>query len=235
MKRKQSDLPNKTVESTQQTDRKSKRFQNSGNFVRVDRNQNMQCMRNLDVPLSSAFKTLFQNVQVCPTVPVRATQLTPRTPSVDGGSGQTSHGILQRSCITSLGYKRGSRQRTQSGLSDNSGKKSFMDRLDEEENNDTFLEQMSGDESEEDVNAVAYESDFEDLFDEDFQPDEGCSEQENTDSESEPDIEVVDLTVTNDQDTMVNRNRVKSLAALFEEAFRATEKPSKKALPKEDG
>ena len=34
---------------------------------------------------------------------------------------------------------------------------------------------------------------------------------------------------------MLNTNRVKSLAALFEEAFRATEKPAKKALPKEDG
>ena len=34
---------------------------------------------------------------------------------------------------------------------------------------------------------------------------------------------------------MLKTNIVKSLAALFEEAFCATEKPAKKALPKEDG
>lgn len=47
------------------------------------------------------------------------------------------------------------------GLPDNTDKKSFMDRLDEDLNSDTFLEQMSGDESEEDGNAIATESDFE--------------------------------------------------------------------------
>ena len=34
---------------------------------------------------------------------------------------------------------------------------------------------------------------------------------------------------------MPSRNRVKSLASLFEEAFRATEKPAKRTGPKEDG
>ncbi|CAN6879388.1 unnamed protein product, partial [Brassica oleracea] len=94
--------------------------------------------------------------------------------------------------------------------------------------------QMSGDESEDNGNSVATESDFEDIFDEKFQPDFYCSSRENTDSESEPEIEVVDLTVDTAPDTMVNTNRVKSLAALFEEAFRATEKATKKAVPKED-
>ena len=74
-----------------------------------------------------------------------------------------------------------------------------------------------------------------DIFDENFQPDFYCSSRENTDSESEPEIEVVDLTVDTAPDTMVNTNRVKSLAALFEETFRATERATKKAVPKEDG
>ncbi|XP_048622867.1 uncharacterized protein LOC106448487 [Brassica napus] len=93
---------------------------------------------------------------------------------------------------------------------------------------------MSGDESEDNGNSVATESDFEDIFDENFQPDFYCSSRENTDSESEPEIKVVDLTIDTAPDTMVNTNRVKSLAALFEEAFRATEKATKKAVPKED-
>ncbi|WZZ54760.1 hypothetical protein YC2023_054867 [Brassica napus] len=100
-----------------------------------------------------------------------------------------------------------------------------MDRLDE----------TSGDESEEDGNAVAYDSDFEDRFDGNFQENLDCSSQENTDEESDPEIEVVDLTVTKEPNSIPARNRVKSLASLFEEAFRATEKPSKKTKPKEDG
>ncbi|WZZ54500.1 hypothetical protein YC2023_054607 [Brassica napus] len=62
---------------------------------------------------------------------------------------------------------------------------------------------MSGDESEDNGNSVATESDFEDIFDENFQPDFYCSSRENTDSESEPEIEVVDLTVDTAPDTMI--------------------------------
>ncbi|CAN7125660.1 unnamed protein product, partial [Brassica rapa subsp. narinosa] len=246
MKRKKSDGPIQKLDSTLQTESKTRRKQNSGNWMQVDRNREGKSVRSADVPLSSIFKRLFQDVVYMPTDAVPPSNqgklLTPCTPgnmskcfkSVDSGTGQASHGSLQRSCITSLAYTSGIRKRPRMGLPDNTDKKSFMDRLDEDLNSDTFLEQMSGDESEEDGNAIATESDFEDIFDESFQPDFECSSQENTDSESEPEIEVVDLTVDTEPDTVLNTNRVKSLAALFEEAFRATEKPAKKALPKED-
>ncbi|CAN6855230.1 unnamed protein product, partial [Brassica oleracea] len=246
MKRKKSDPPIQKVDSTLQTESKTRRKQNSGNWMQVDRNLNRKSVRSADVPLSSIFKRLFHDVVYMPTDAVPPSNqgklLTPCTPgnmskcfkSVDSGTGQASHGSLQRSCITSLAYTSGIRKRPPMGLPDNTDKKSFMDRLDEDLNSDTFLEQMSGDESEEDGNAIATESDFEDIFDESFQPDFECSSQENTDSESEPEIEVVDLTVDTEPDTVLNTNIVKSLAALFEEAFRATEKPAKKALPKED-
>ncbi|CAF2109624.1 unnamed protein product [Brassica napus] len=63
---------------------------------------------------------------------------------------------------------------------------------------------MSGDESEDNGNSVATESDFEDIFDENFQPDFYCSSRENTDSESEPEIKVVDLTIDTAPDTMLD-------------------------------
>ncbi|CAN7099804.1 unnamed protein product [Brassica rapa subsp. narinosa] len=169
-------------------------------------------------------------------------QLTPCTPrniikcatSMDCGTGQASYGTLQRSCLTSVAYKAGIRKRPRSGLQDKTNICSFIDHLDEDLHSDAFQEQISGNESEEDCNAVAYDSDFEDRFDEILQADHDCSSQENTDSESDQEIEVVDLTVNNESNTMPSRNRVKSLASLFEEAFRATEKPAKRTGPKED-
>ncbi|CAF1862831.1 unnamed protein product [Brassica oleracea] len=248
MKRKHSDPPNQRKDSTQQTENKRlQRKQNSVNFEQVDRNQNRKSIRSQDVPLSYVFKRLLQDVVYIPTdaaPPSNQQKLqTPCTPrniskclkSVYSGTGQASNGSLQRSCITSLAYTSGIRKRPRSSLPHNSHKKSFISRLDEELACDTVhTSQMSGDESEDNGNSVATESDFEDIFDENFQPDFYCSSRENTDSESEPEIEVVDLTVDTAPDTMVNTNRVKSLAALFEETFRATERATKKAVPKED-
>ena len=47
-----------------------------------------------------------------------------------------------------------------------------------------------------------------DIFDENFQPDFYCSSRENTDSESEPEIEVVDLTVDTAPDTWLTLTEV---------------------------
>lgn len=74
-----------------------------------------------------------------------------------------------------------------------------------------------------------------DRFDGNFQGDLDCSSKENTDSDSDPEIEVLDSTVTTQPDNALNRGRIKSLAFLFEEAFHATDKPAKKSLPKEYG
>lgn len=57
--------------------------------------------------------------------------------------------------------KAGIRKRPRSGLQDKTNICSFIDRLDEDLHSDAFQEQISGDESEEDCNAVAYDSDFE--------------------------------------------------------------------------
>ncbi|KAF3577203.1 hypothetical protein DY000_02034498 [Brassica cretica] len=85
-----------------------------------------------------------------------------QTPCVDSGTGQASHGSLQRSQITSLPYTSGIRKRPRSSLPHNSHKKSFISRLDEELACDTVhTSQMSGDESEDNGNSVATESDFE--------------------------------------------------------------------------
>uniref|UniRef100_A0A0D3C319 Helitron helicase-like domain-containing protein n=1 Tax=Brassica oleracea var. oleracea TaxID=109376 RepID=A0A0D3C319_BRAOL len=237
MKRKQGFPPIQRGDSTQQTERITRRKQNSGNLVQVKRSQNQKSIRTLDVPVSTVFKRLFHGVGYIHTDAVspnvnQGKQLTPCTPrniikcatSMDCGTGQASYGTLQRSCLTSVAYKAGIRKRLRSGLQDKTNICSFMDRLDE----------TSGDESEEDGNAVAYDSDFEDRFDGNFQENLDCSSQENTDEESDPEIEVVDLTVTKEPNSIPARNRVKSLASLFEEAFRATEKPSKKTKPKED-
>ncbi|KAH0877656.1 hypothetical protein HID58_065050 [Brassica napus] len=264
MKRKHSDPPNQRKDSTQQTENKRlQRKQNSVNFEQVDRNQNRKSIRSQDVPLSYVFKRLLQDVVYIPTdaaPPSNQQKLqTPCTPrniskclkSVYSGTGQASNGSLQRSCITSLACvdsgtgqashgslqrnTSGMRKRPRSSLPHNSHKKSFISRLDEDLACDTVhTSQMSGDESEDNGNSVATESDFEDIFDENFQPDFYCNSRENTDSESEPEIEVVDLTADTAPDTMVNTNRVKSLAALFEEAFRATEKATKKAIYAKD-
>ncbi|CAN6908572.1 unnamed protein product [Brassica oleracea] len=237
LNRKQGFPPIQRGDSTQQTERITRRKQNSGNLVQVKRSQNQKSIRTLDVPVSTVFKRLFHGVGYIHTDAVspnvnQGKQLTPCTPrniikcatSMDCGTEQASYGNLQRSCLTSVAYKAGIRKRPRSGLQDKTNICSFMDRLDE----------TSGEESEEDGNAVAYDSDFEDRFDENFKEDLDCSSQENTDEESDPEIEVVDLTVTKEPNSIPARNRVKSLASLFEEAFRATEKPSKKTGPKED-
>ncbi|KAG2298454.1 hypothetical protein Bca52824_034926 [Brassica carinata] len=140
---------------------------------------------------------------------------------------QASYGSLK---VTNLAS-----ERPRSVLQDKTNICSFMDHLDEHLHSDTFQAQISGDESEEDGNAVINSVMFcvdVDRFDENFQAD--CSSQESTDSESDPETEVVDLNVSKEPNNIPNRNRVKSLASLSEEAFRATEKPAKKALPKED-
>ncbi|KAL0661571.1 hypothetical protein Bca4012_098408 [Brassica carinata] len=142
--------------------------------MQVDRNVNRKSVRSLDVPVSSVFKRLFQDVVDTTNDAVPPSNqgklLTPYTP----------RNISK--CFKSL--------------PDNIDKKRFL-----------WIS---------------------------FQPDFDCSSQENTDSESEPEIEVVDLTVDTEPYTVLKTNIVKSLAALFEEAFCATEKPAKKALPKED-
>lgn len=74
-----------------------------------------------------------------------------------------------------------------------------------------------------------------DKFDENVQADLDCSSQENTDSDSDGEIEVLHTTVTKEQPKAPNTDRIKSLARLFEEAWRATEKPAKKTVPKEEG
>ncbi|KAH0872841.1 LOW QUALITY PROTEIN: hypothetical protein HID58_070203, partial [Brassica napus] len=163
---------------------KTRRKQNSGNWMQVDRNVNRKSVRSLDVPVSSVFKRLFQDVVDTTNDAVPPSNqgklLTPYTPrniskcfkiGVDSGTGQASA-------------------------------RKFTNKL---------------------YHIFSI-----------FQPDFDCSSQENTDSESEPEIEVVDLTVDTEPYTVLKTNIVKSLAALFEEAFCATEKPAKKALPKED-
>ena len=40
----------------------TRRKQNSGNWMQVDRNVNRKSVRSLDVPVSSVFKRLFQDV-----------------------------------------------------------------------------------------------------------------------------------------------------------------------------
>ena len=84
------------------------------------------------------------------------------------------------------------------------------------------------------TNVTMFQMDV-DRFDENFQADLDCSSKENTDSDSDPEIEVLDSTVTTQPDNAFNRGIIKSLPSLFEEAFSATEKPAKKSLPKEDG
>ncbi|KAH0868627.1 LOW QUALITY PROTEIN: hypothetical protein HID58_075649, partial [Brassica napus] len=220
-KRKEKDQVNQTSTSKKNCTKvvkvekiKDYELNNSGNLVQVKRSQNQKSIRTLDVPVSTVFKRLFHGVGYIHTDAVspnvnQGKQLTPCTP---------------RNIIKCATNKAGIRKRPRSGLQDKTNICSFMDRLDE----------TSGEESEEDGNAVAYDSDFEDRFDENFQEDLDCSSQENTDEESDPEIEVVDLTVTKEPNSIPARNRVKSLASLFEEAFRATEKPSKKTGPKED-
>ncbi|KAF3489360.1 hypothetical protein F2Q69_00054601 [Brassica cretica] len=222
MKRKQGFPPIQRADSTQQAERITRRKHNSGNLVQVKRCVNRKSIQTLDVPVSTVYKRLFHDIGYIHTDGIspnvhQPKQLTPCTPqniikcatSMDCGTGQASYGTLQRSCLTSVAY--------------------------EDLHSDAFQEQISGDESEEDCNAVAYDSDFEDRFDEILQADHDCSSQENTDSESDPEIEVVYLTVTKESNSIPSKNRVKSLASLFEEAFRATEKSAKKTGPKEDG
>lgn len=78
-----------------------------------------------------------------------------------------------------------------------------------------------------------------DKLDENVQANLVCSSQENTDSDSDGEIEVLDSTVTKEQpnapNNAPNRDITKSLARLFEEAWRATEKSAKKTVPKEEG
>ncbi|KAF2552582.1 hypothetical protein F2Q68_00035337 [Brassica cretica] len=165
--RKQGFPPIQRGDSTQQTERITRRKQNSGNLVQVKRSQNQKSIRTLDVPVSTVFKRLFHGVGYIHTDAVspnvnQGKQLTPCTPrniikcatSMDCGTEQASYGTLQRSCLTSVAYKAGIRKRPRSGLQDKTNICSFMDRLDE----------TSGEESEEDGNAVAYDSDFEDLM-----------------------------------------------------------------------
>ncbi|KAL0817328.1 hypothetical protein Bca101_073772 [Brassica carinata] len=248
MKRKQGFPPIQRGDSTQQAERITRRKHNSGNLVQVKRCVNRKSIRTLDLPVSTVYKRLFHDIGYIHTDGIspnvhQPKQLTPCTPqniikcatSMDCGTGQASYGTLQRSCLTSVAYKAGIRKRPRSGLQDKTNICSFIDRLDEDLHSDAFQEQISGDESEEDCNAVAYDSDFEDRFDEILQADHDCSSQENTDSESDPEIEVVYLTVTKESNSIPSKNRVKSLASLFEEAFSATEKSAKKTGPKEDG
>ncbi|CAF1935484.1 unnamed protein product [Brassica napus] len=247
MKRKQGFPPIQRGDSTQQAERITRRKHNSGNLVQVKRCVNRKSIRTLDLPVSTVYKRLFHDIGYIHTDGIspnvhQPKQLTPCTPqniikcatSMDCGTGQASYGTLQRSCLTSVAYKAGIRKRPRSGLQDKTNICSFIDRLDEDLHSDAFQEQISGDESEEDCNAVAYDSDFEDRFDEILQADHDCSSQENTDSESDPEIEVVYLTVTKESNSIPSKNRVKSLASLFEEAFSATEKSAKKTGPKED-
>ncbi|KAH0922536.1 hypothetical protein HID58_022554 [Brassica napus] len=132
-------------------------------------------------------------------------------------------------------YKSGVRKRPRTDFQFPTNISNFLDRLEEDLLPDTFQCEMIGDTSEEDANPSAYDSDYADRFDENFQADLDCSSKENTDSDSDPEIEVLDSTVTTQPDNTLNRGRIKSLASLFEEAFSATEKPAKKSLPKEDG
>lgn len=84
MKRKESDQPHPTMDSMQQTVRKTRRKQNSVNLLHHCRNQNKKCSSS-DVPLSSVFNRLFQDVVYIPTDTVPPTGnedklLTPSTP-----------------------------------------------------------------------------------------------------------------------------------------------------------
>ncbi|KAG5393272.1 hypothetical protein IGI04_023235 [Brassica rapa subsp. trilocularis] len=188
-------------------------------------------------PLPYVFKRLYEGVGYIPSraVPSPANQgnlITPCTPtnsskcykSMDCGTGQAS-----------TADKSGVRKRPRTDFQFPTNISNFLDRLEEDLLPDTFQCEMIGDTSEEDANPSAYDSDYADRFDENFQADLDCSSKENTDSDSDPEIEVLDSTVTTQPDNALNRGRIKSLAFLFEEAFSATEKPAKKSLPKEDG
>ena len=84
MKRKKSDPPIQKVDSTLQTESKTRRKQNSGNWMQVDKNLNRKSVRSADVPLSSIFKRLFHDVVYMPTDAVPPSNqgklLTPCTP-----------------------------------------------------------------------------------------------------------------------------------------------------------
>ncbi|KAG2312993.1 hypothetical protein Bca52824_024550 [Brassica carinata] len=219
------------VNSTKGTERKARQKQNDGNKVHVETKLDRKRAISVDIPLPSVFNRLYEGVGYIPVcaVPSPANQrkiITPCTPtnnskcykSMDCGTGQASTGGEQDhglACNTLLIYP-------------------ILDRLEEDLLPDTFQCQTSGDDSEEDANPSAYDSDFADRFDENFQADLDCSSQENTDSDLDPEIEVLDSTVTKEPDNVLNRDRIKSLASLLEEAFRATEKPAKKTVPKED-
>ncbi|CAN7051011.1 unnamed protein product [Brassica oleracea var. botrytis] len=245
MKRKPSAPP--LVNSTKRTDMKARPKQNDGNFVHVQTKRGRKSAIILDIPLPSVFKRLYEGVDYIPrrSVPSPANQgnlITPCTPtnnskcykSMDCGTGQASTAGEQRSCVTSLAYKSGVRKRPRTDFQFPTNISNFLNRLEEDLLPDTFQCEMSGDTSEEDANPSAYDSDYADRFDGNFQGDLDCSSKENTDSDSDPEIEVLDSTVTT-QPNALNRGRIKSLAFLFEEAFHATDKPAKKSLPKEDG
>uniref|UniRef100_M4F1L3 Uncharacterized protein n=1 Tax=Brassica campestris TaxID=3711 RepID=M4F1L3_BRACM len=176
-------------------------------------------------PLPYVFKRLYEGVGYIPSraVPSPANQgnlITPCTPTNSSKCYKNKSGVRKR-------------PRTDFQFPTNIS--NFLDRLEEDLLPDTFQCEMIGDTSEEDANPSAYDSDYADRFDENFQADLDCSSKENTDSDSDPEIEVLDSTVTTQPDNTLNRGRIKSLASLFEEAFSATEKPAKKSLPKEDG
>ncbi|WZZ46214.1 hypothetical protein YC2023_042473 [Brassica napus] len=104
MKRKKSDPPIQKVDSTLQTESKTRQKQNSGNWMQVDRNLNRKSVRSADVPLSSIFKRLFHDVVYMPTDAVPPSNqgklLTPCTP---GNMSKCFKSM--RSCITSLACK----------------------------------------------------------------------------------------------------------------------------------
>lgn len=85
MKRKQGFPPIQRGDSTQQTERITRRKQNSGNLVQVKRSQNQKSIRTLDVPVSTVFKRLFHGVGYIHTDAVspnvnQGKQVTPCTP-----------------------------------------------------------------------------------------------------------------------------------------------------------
>ncbi|KAJ4877644.1 hypothetical protein Rs2_42662 [Raphanus sativus] len=191
MKRKPNAPSIQMVNSTKGTERKARRKHNDGKPSDVQTKLDRKREISLDIPLPSVFKRLYEGVGHIPVraVPSPANQgnsITPCTPtnnrncykSMYCGTGQPSTAAEQRSCVTSLANKSGVRKRPRTGLQFACNSSNFMDRLEEDIFEDTFQSELSGDDSEEDWDPSAYDSDFADKLDENVQANLVCSSQE---------------------------------------------------------
>ncbi|CAF2085957.1 unnamed protein product [Brassica napus] len=172
-------------------------------------------------PLPYVFKRLYEGVGYIPSraVPSPANQGNLITPCIPTNSSKCFKSMDCGTGQASTADKSNVRKRPRTDFQFPTNIFNFMDRLEEDFIPDTFQCEMIGDTSEEDANPSAYDSDYAYRFDENFQADLDCSSKENTDSDSNPEIEVLDSTVTTQPDNAFNRGRIKFLASLFEEAF----------------